>query len=115
MVGHEEIGPPHRRIHRNPPARFGRQGRSLARGLDGPAIPLDVLSRWTIRSRKPERPEIHYCATCGEIASYGFGAPDGGPVQPPEAWYCGQHGHEGERRWAARWAPDTGIRTARLG
>lgn len=47
-------------------------------------------------------PEIHYCVTCAEPAMFGFGAP-GVPVQPTEAWYCGEHRHEGERRWAARY------------
>jgi hypothetical protein len=55
----------------------------------------------------PNQPEIHYCATCGEIASYGFAAPGGNPVQPAEVWYCGQHRHEGEQRWAARYGRPT--------
>jgi hypothetical protein len=50
-----------------------------------------------------QHPEIHHCVTCGEIATYGFGAPGSGPVQPAETWYCGQHRHDGERRWAARY------------
>ena len=37
----------------------------------------------------------------GEGAAYGFGPP-GFPLQPAEAWYCGSHRVEGERRWAAR-------------
>lgn len=48
-------------------------------------------------------PEVRRCAICGAGgAAFGFGPP-GGPVQPAEAWYCGAHREEGERRWAARY------------
>jgi hypothetical protein len=45
-------------------------------------------------------PSPRRCAVCGEGAPYGFGPP-GFPLQPAEAWYCGQHREEGERARAA--------------
>ena len=54
-----------------------------------------------------DEPELLLWVHCGEIASYGLGAPGGGPVQPPEAWYCREHRHEGEARWAARYVSPT--------
>jgi hypothetical protein len=47
-------------------------------------------------------PPIQVCAVCDEFASYRFGPP-GAPVQPTDAWFCGEHRQEGERRWAARY------------
>jgi hypothetical protein len=49
-----------------------------------------------------DSPEPRRCAICGETAPYGFGPP-GGPAQPADAWYCGTHRLEGERRWAPRY------------
>jgi hypothetical protein len=60
-------------------------------------MPMDVPIRPTLAP-----PELHRCAVCGEHGSYGFGSP-GFPLQPVEAWYCGTHQEEGERRWAARY------------
>jgi hypothetical protein len=58
--------------------------------MDEPTPPLDP-------------PALRRCAICGEPwASYGFGPP-GNPAQAAEAWYCGTHREEGERRWSARY------------
>jgi hypothetical protein len=55
-----------------------------------------------------DRPEIRRCPVCGDRASFGFGPP-GGTALDADAWYCGTHRDEGERRWTARYRPTGGF------
>jgi hypothetical protein len=41
--------------------------------------------------------ERRRCTVCGEKASFGFGPP-GSPALDADAWYCGAHQAEGDRR-----------------
>ena len=67
----------------------------------GPARPGIVLTDGRTDPEFDPPPESRRCAVCREAASYGFGPPGG--FGPAEAWYCGPHREEGERRWAARY------------